>query len=160
MVKELYSDIFKEIDTGNYGIAVHGCNCQKNMGAGLAKAFAQKFPELELADKKFDKPKMGTLSHWFDKTSQTLLINAYTQYWYGKPYGNKGALSSQRFSFDNEQNRLNAIEHIFWTIDNVYQGMNILVPKVGAGLAGGNWENIKQTIVEQTTKNDLTFVYK
>ncbi len=160
MVREIKGDFFKQILTGIYDHAVHGCNCQKNMGAGLAKMFANQYPQLRVADQEHQKPTMGGYSNAYDSITDTNLVNIYSQFWYGKPYGNVKALRSQKYAFDIYENRLNAMKKAFTSLNAKYSGDHFLIPMIGAGLAGGDWNDIK-TIIKNSLKDcHITFVYK
>lgn len=159
MIKEIKGDIFKEIASGKYDVAVHGCNCQKNMGAGLAKSFAENYPQVEIVDQKFDKPHMGGFSTTDDPMTGTVLINVYSQYWYGKAFGEKGALKSQTYSFDTKQKRYEAIQKAFSILNKHYKHQHFLIPQIGAGLAGGDWKVIKKIITTALKDCSITFVY-
>lgn len=160
MIEEIYSDIFKEIKSGKYDVAVHGCNCQKNMGAGLAKAFAKEYPQVEIVDERYIDPVIGDYSVTDDPMTDTLLINIYSQYWYGKAYGEKGALKSQKYRFDSKQNRYQGIQKAFSRLNKRYTHKHFLIPQIGAGLAGGDWDVIKKTIINSLKDCSITFVYK
>ena len=58
-------DLIALAQDGHFDVIVHGCNCQCTMGAGIAKAIKEAFPEALEADKgttKGDRNKLGTLS--------------------------------------------------------------------------------------------------
>ena len=50
---------------GRFDVIVHGCNCFRDMGAGIAKAIAAACPQALVADRataKGDRSKLGTIS--------------------------------------------------------------------------------------------------
>lgn len=159
MIEEVKGDIFDFIKTGKYDVAVHGCNCQKNMGAGLAKKFAQKYPQVEIVDQRFYNPHMGGFSITDDPMTGTALVNVYSQYWYGKAFGEKGALKSQKYNFDTKEKRYKAIKKAFSVLNKKFRHQHFLIPKIGARLAGGNWNTIKKIIVNELSDCSITFVY-
>lgn len=131
-----YGNIIELANQGDYEVIVHGCNCFHTMGAGLAKQMADAFPECLYADKKTpygDINKLGTYSSTVvrNKLGGTFtIVNAYTQFRYG--YG-------VHVDYD-------AIKKVFTLIARDFHGKIIGYPKIGAGLAGGDWDKIKRII--------------
>ena len=131
-----------------FDVIVHGCNCFCTMGAGISKAIKSEFPEAYEADcntEKGSKDKLGTYSHaTIQKNGNEItVINAYTQHDYKGP-GMKA---------DYE-----AIGSVFKKIKLNYSGKRIGYPKIGAGLAGGDWEKISKIIDEELIGEDHTLV--
>lgn len=123
---------------GRFNAIVHGCNCFCQMGAGIAKTIKQTWPEAYKADQKTiigDKNKLGTYS--FYKSPFCIIINAYTQYNYGRKKINVN---------------YPAIEKVFTLINKDFAGKTVGIPKIGAGLAGGDWDKI-ETIINKVTPN-------
>tara|TARA_E500000178_G_scaffold355819_1_gene429961 strand:+ start:604 stop:1041 length:438 start_codon:yes stop_codon:yes gene_type:complete len=135
-------DLFyhKKID-----ILVHGCNCFNTMGAGIAKKIKEIYIDAYNADLltvKGDKNKLGTYS--ISKINETqYIINAYTQYYY----------------FGKRPLNYEALRNVFKLINKNFNNMIIGIPKIGAGLAKGDWNIIKNIIEEETTNNKLICVY-
>ena len=135
-------DLFnrKKID-----ILVHGCNCFNTMGAGIAKQIKEKYIDAYNADLltiKGDKNKLGTYS--ISKINETqYIINAYTQYYY----------------FGKRPLNYKALRNVFKLINKNFSNKIIGIPKIGAGLAKGDWNIIKNIIEEETTNNKLICVY-
>jgi O-acetyl-ADP-ribose deacetylase (regulator of RNase III) len=71
-----------------------------------------------------------------------IVVNSYTQYRYGKNH--KDGYSNP---LDYE-----ALTICMRKINHTFKGKHIGLPKIGAGLAGGNWERIK-TIIQQELKD-------
>ena len=120
------------------------------MGAGIAKSIKQKWPVAYIVDCKTPKGdirKLGTYSYaiinreGFD--DNLTIVNAYTQYKYGrdKPYVD-----------------YIAIQKVFQEIKRNFSGKRIAYPKIGAGLAGGDWEKIKEIIDTELKGEDHTLV--
>ena len=108
----------------------------------------QGIPEAYKADletSKGDKEKLGTIS-FADKlinNKRLVIVNAYTQYhWKG---------SGQKADYE-------AIRNCYKQIKKQFFGMHIAYPAIGAGLAGGDWEIIKQIIGEELEGETHTFV--
>jgi len=120
-----------------YDVMIHGCNCFNTMNSGVAKDVKENFPKAWLMDQatlKGDRTKLGSYSHHYypDRHHGLQVINAYTQYNYGR-----GLMADY-----------DAIDEVFKKIGEIYIGsdLNIIYPRVGAGLAGGEWEIIKEII--------------
>jgi O-acetyl-ADP-ribose deacetylase (regulator of RNase III) len=141
-------DLLKLGLDGRFDVIVHGCNCQCVMGAGIALAIRKTFPEAFLADcatTKGDRNKLGTISVApIERNGRSLVIvNAYTQYhWRGR-----GVL------VDYE-----AVRRVMKNVKTSFPGKRIGYPKIGAGLAGGNWLTIAAIIDEELEGEDHTFV--
>lgn len=131
-----------DILLSNEKIIVHGCNCKGAMGAGIAKAIAHKYPEV-LAEHKQQYLKSGLVlgSVQYVATNDRIIINAMTQ----KNYGH-----GRQVSYD-------AIEQCMITINKDFRGIDdaISMPKIGAGLGGGNWNIIEKIITETITDIDV-----
>jgi len=132
IMRTIKGDLLKLFKDGQYDVIVHGCNCFNTMGAGIAKQVKEQFPKAYIEDcktKKGDLNKLGTY------TFSDGIINAYTQYDY------KG-----RNNVD-----YNAIKKVFEKINNDFKNKKIGIPKIGAGLAGGDWDTIKKIINKVTS---------
>lgn len=147
-MKEIQGDLIALAKEGRFDVIAHGCNCFCGMGAGLALAISREFPEAAEADKQTcsaDPDKLGTCSvatctrngYTFD------VVNAYTQFhWAGAGVlVNYGALYSC----------------MQW-IKSRYAGKRIGLPKIGAGLARGDWNVIKNIIAEVLEGEGVTIV--
>jgi O-acetyl-ADP-ribose deacetylase (regulator of RNase III) len=126
----------------NKGIIAHGCNAQGVMGAGIAKQIKTKYPTA------FELYRQKCLSIPFDYRYQLLgevvwyasgdliIANCITQLYYGRDQ-NRDYVSYQ------------AIEQCFKEINNQAlfdEPLPIYFPKIGAGLANGNWDIIAEII--------------
>lgn len=130
-------DIVDLAKNGDIDVIVHGCNCFNVKGAGLAKTIFDEFPEAYNADnatRKGDKKKLGTYTHAVANRNgrDIIIVNAYTQYHYGRD----GKLYA-----DYE-----AIRKVFNKISKDFRGKTISIAKIGAGLAHGCWISIANTI--------------
>jgi O-acetyl-ADP-ribose deacetylase (regulator of RNase III) len=142
-MKIIKGNLIKLALEGKFGVIIHGCNCFCTMGAGIAKNIKSEFPEAYEADlktEKGNKDKLGTYSNAITERNgyKIIIINAYTQHHY------KG----RRMKADYE-----AIRSVFKKIKANYPGRKIGYPKIGAGLAGGDW-NIISEIIEEELKNE------
>ena len=129
-------DLIKLALEGEFDVIVHGCNCFCAMGAGIARQIKQTFPKAYEADRKTksgDKDKLGTYS-WAlvnNGDSPLIIINGYTQF----HYSGKGVLVDYT-----------AVEQLFARLKTDFSGKRFGYPKIGAGLAGGDWEVIQKII--------------
>lgn len=114
----------------------HGCNCHAAMGSGIAPQIASKFPQVEEQDRLF-----YNLMHRQNKSMFMLgesrpvslsrnvtIFNSYTQYYPGKDF------------------RLAALYKAFVNINTMIKGHTLIIPRIGAGVAGGDWEEISKAI--------------
>jgi O-acetyl-ADP-ribose deacetylase (regulator of RNase III) len=124
---------------GQFDVIVHGCNCQCQMGKGIALSIKNQFPEAYEADlktTKADRAKLGTISvARIERSDATFdVVNAYTQFhWRGE-----GILADY-----------DAIRAVFKQIKHQFRGKRIGYPKIGAGLAKGDWDTIAKIIDQE-----------
>jgi O-acetyl-ADP-ribose deacetylase (regulator of RNase III) len=147
-MKQTTGDLIQLALSGEFDVIVHGCNCYCTMGAGIAKSIKATFPEAYQADcdtPKGSKAKLGSIS-WATVTRDShklTVVNAYTQYhWRGK-----GVLADY-----------DAIRAAFRDVKTRFSGKKIGYPKIGAGLAGGDWTKIAKIIDEELKQEDHTLV--
>jgi len=147
-MKIVQGNLIKLAKDGRFDLIIHGCNCFCTMGAGIAKTIKTEFPEAYKADlktQKGDKEKLGKYSFAEVQIEdrKLIIINAYTQYDYGK--------NKINVSYDS-------IREVFKIIRQDFTGKRFGYPAIGAGLAGGNWELIYRIICEELNGEDHTFV--
>lgn len=133
---------------GDFDVIIHGCNCFCNFGAGIALQILKRFPEAYERDKQTefaDKGKLGTytFANIVRGKNTFNIVNAYTQYGCG----------TDKVRCDYE-----ALDTVFNKIAFVYNGLRIGYPKIGAGLAGGDWEIISEIIDRNFIDQDHTLV--
>ena len=141
-------DLIELALNGEFDVIIHGCNCQCVMGAGIAKAIKARFPEAFQADLKTEKgsrDKLGTISFaeivGDDRT--IAVVNGYTQFhWKGR-----GVL----VDYD-------ALRSVMKAVRTQFGGKRIGYPKIGAGMAKGDWERIATIIDEELEGEDHTLV--
>ena len=150
ILKTKYRDLLDAFDANEVQTIIHGCNCFRSFGAGIAKSIKERYPEAYDADLNTghgDKNKLGQYSYAKLSDDKTI-INAYTQYAYG---GNK-----VNVDYD-------AIRKVFILLEEKYRNSNMLIgiPMIGAGLAGGDWETISNIINDVTPSlNIILYVLK
>ena len=138
-------DLFETKET----LIAHGCNAQGVMGAGVARIVREKYPSAYetyvLRKKKFGL-KMGQVI--FAKSGDRLIANCITQ--------NKFGSDGKRY-VDYEAIRESMIQI------NAYCRVKKLksfgMPKIGAGLGGGDWNTIEK-IIEETCVDTQAIVYE
>ena len=147
-MKVIQGDLIKKAKEGEFDLIVHGCNCFCTMGAGIAKGIKSEFPEAFDADRETtegSKEKLGTCS--FAKIEREginlIVVNGYTQF----DYRGRG----MKVDYD-------AVRSCMKWIKENYKGKRIGLPKIGAGLAGGDWGKISQIIDEELKGEDVTLV--
>lgn len=120
----------------------HGCNCQKTMGSGVALAVRKKFPELYRDDQNDKRTPQERLGHsgWAQLSNGKFGYNLYTQLHYlprGKCHLDYNALKSALEDVCNDMIDCNL--------------KTLALPRIGAGLAGGDWNKILP-IIEHASK--------
>ena len=148
VMKTISGDLIQLAQEGAFEVIAHGCNCQCVMGAGIAKTIKKVFPKAYDADcrtKKGSRDKLGSCSVATCETATGSLevVNAYTQFhWRG---------SGVKADYE-------AIRTCMQWIKRRYAGQRIGLPKIGAGLAGGDWKIIQAIIEEELADEDVTIV--
>ena len=148
MMDRLKGDLIQFALTGRFDVIIHGCNCFCKMGAGIAKLIRDNFPEAYQADLKTgmgDKKKLGTYSLARIERNDKIftIVNGYTQY----DFTGHGIL------VDYE-----AVLNLFARIKNDFTNQKIGYPKIGAGLAKGDWKIISGIINKELQGEDHTLV--
>jgi O-acetyl-ADP-ribose deacetylase (regulator of RNase III) len=147
-MKTKKGDLLQLAADGHFDVIVHGCNCFCRMGAGIARSIKSEFPEAFKADqatREGDEKKLGSFSSaTVERNGHTIVIvNGYTQY---NSFG-EGVL------VDYE-----AVRNLFALLKKEYGGKRIGYPKIGAGLAGGDWKEISTIIDREMEGEDHTLV--
>jgi len=152
-MKQVKGDLIKLAQAGEFDVIVHGCNCFNTMGSGVARAIRSNFPQAYKADqdtKRGDREKLGkiTFSLEYDLSVEPVkslaVVNAYTQYNYGKA-------KRQYVDYD-------AVRSCFKEIKTTFSGHRFGFPLIGAGLGGGDWDVIARIIDEELEGEDYTLV--
>lgn len=141
-MKVIHGDLLALAKQGQFDVIIHGCNCDCMMGAGIAKQIREVFPGAYTADKDtrhLGDAKLGTVS--YVAVNGVVVANAYTQLRPGS-----GTLSYK------------AIRSCFQRIREDYNGYRFGYPRIGAGIAGGDWDTIAAIINEELAGEDHTLV--
>lgn len=156
-MKYVKGNLIEMAKEGNFGIIVHGCNCQTTMCSGIALSIKNEFPKAFLIDQvttKGDKNKLGKFTQAYidgkynGRNYSFTLINAYTQYNYGSAGG-------QYVDYDALRDVFTQIKLLYDT--NPHSPTRIGIPKIGAGRAGGDW-GIIEKIIDEIGFSDITCV--
>lgn len=140
---------------GEFDVIAHGVNCFCKQKSGLApqmvKAFGTDKFRGESYLRKGDIHKLGNIDYeyfYLDNNKRLAVVNAYTQFRYGKNHA------------DGVENPLNydALSLCMMKINHIFAGKHIGLPKIGAGLAGGNWDKILGIMSKELIDCDVTIV--
>lgn len=122
-------------------VIIHGCNARGVMGAGLAKQIRTLYPEVYNSYKDIYNTEgliLGSI-YWVN-TNDYLFGNAITQ---------------EKYGIDSVQISYIAIQEIVQEINRVLPNLGldkVALPKIGAGLGGGNWNTIEKIIESNLSK--------
>ena len=147
-MKIVTGNLLKLAHNDELDVLIHGCNCFNTMGAGIAKQIKTKYPRAYDEDSltiRGDKRKLGYYTAVIEqnKNNRTfIIVNGYTQYYYGNKHG---------IPVD-----YNAIKELFKRIKVRFTGLRIAYPKIGCGLAGGDW-NIVSNIIDTELQGENHF---
>lgn len=142
---EIYTGNLLELaEQGVFDVVVQGCNTKGVMGGGIAKQIADRYPQALMVDR-------GSL-HLPDRLGGFTVAEAGNLY--GKKFNIVNAYTQDDFKrYPGKINAdYNAIDKAFRQIAEVFDGKRIGYPKIGAGLAGGDW-NIISSIIDNALKN-------
>lgn len=137
MYSEKQGDLIAAALNGEFDVIAHGCNCFGKQRSGIAAQMAKHFGTnefpMEISDKPFPINKLGCIDWDTEIISGEPLtvINCYTQYEYG----------TRKVNTDYE-----AITLCMRKINIVFKGKSIGLPKIGCGLAGGDWSIVSRII--------------
>ena len=159
---EIEGDLIKLAKEGKFDVITHGCNCLSSMGAGIAPQMAKAFGvdrfEMETWGATIHKLGcidwqtfvLGEKAIWSLEDAKNnrnepelVVVNSYTQFRYGKNHADG----------DSKPLDYEALTMCMRKINNEFKGKHIGLPKIGVGLAGGDWNRIKQII--QTELKDM-----
>jgi O-acetyl-ADP-ribose deacetylase (regulator of RNase III) len=146
---EINGDLIKLALKGHFDVIAHGCNCKSVMGGGIAPKMAtafgcNKFP-MELLGT--DINKLGCIDYddFYSREQdiQFAVVNAYTQFDYG----------TYKINLDYE-----ALTLCLRKMNSEFSGQHIGLPQIGCGLAGGDWNRVKEIIQRELKDCDVTIV--
>jgi O-acetyl-ADP-ribose deacetylase (regulator of RNase III) len=161
MIKYVKGDVVEAFKAGEIDVLVHGVNCQGEMNSGIAKQIREEFPQVFEEYLKFRLNESCDPSNEYRTRNYSLLlgqtqsiqikdkfkfiVNAFTQ----NNYGYEG---EKYCSYD-------AIDSAMKTLNKEAKGNVVIgMPKIGAGLGGGDWKVI-EAIINSHFQNRDVFVY-
>ena len=132
--------------TSDCDVIAHGCNCFNSMSGGIARAIAKMYPRAEDADNETEPEDLGKLGGFSMSRGSPDIFNLYTQYEPGNniDYG--------------------AVHDAFKALHRHLKGHGLLeskigIPKIGAGIAGGDWGKISHIIENMWGDEGKVYVY-
>lgn len=160
-------NIIKIAKEGNHRYIVQGCNCFSIQGSGLAPQMCEAFEGLYEADKEYIVPEgeerlgrfssvLSTCETGDDKVYGKVIqvCNMYTQY--------RGGFSPEGYPIVSYEGIFEGFKLLNeravdqYTVGGVEP--TVLIPKIGCGLAQGNWDMVRCLIDEATPDLDITYV--
>lgn len=153
------------LKTNKYQAFIHGANCQTTMNSGVAKVVKEKIPTLYDEDISYSRKvsssseKLGTISYIgldsenviVNNEPDKIAVNLYTQLFYGteKRHFNYGAFTSSL------GRAINIIQYNGCSDNN--DNVNIVMPMVGCGLGGGDWNIVEEILLYLPTSKPVIF---
>jgi len=131
----------------------HGCNCFNSFGAGIAlQMMNEHMPawHADQATQRGDINKLGTFTMATDESMTAglrIIFNLYTQY----------SFSRYKISVDYDA-VTRALIAMKQCVDEIRPNCKLGLPKLGAGLAMGNWDTIA-TIIERVFIDRIIYIY-
>jgi O-acetyl-ADP-ribose deacetylase (regulator of RNase III) len=127
-------------------VIAHGCNAQGVMGSGIAKAIRDEYPTVykdyrDVYEEQGNKLHLGQVIT--TRTLERTILNIISQEYYGR---NPNVVYVSYDAIEKAILRINKMGYV-----------RVAFPKIGAGLANGNWELISHII--QTTSDFTPVVY-
>ena len=163
--REIDGDLIKLAHEKTFDVIAHGCNCFCRMGRGIAPQMAEAFGcdyfDMEDEDRAGDITKLGNIDyqHMYQRerdgryylhpsedwkiSHKLIVVNAYTQYHWNS---NTKPLDYEAFALCMRK------------MNKLFAGHRIGLPKIGAGLAGGDWEVLKKIIQTELSACGVTIV--
>jgi len=171
-MKIIEGDLIALAKQGHFDVITHGCNCFCTMGAGIAVAMKQNFQcdvfPMEHPNYRGDINKLGTIDYLtislvINKPIKLgnlnllapdfggfplTVVNSYTQYHYGSNH-----IDGKEKPFDYD-----AITLCMRKINHIFKGKSIGLPKIGCGLARGEWSVVRQILERELVDMDITII--
>jgi O-acetyl-ADP-ribose deacetylase (regulator of RNase III) len=172
-MREIDGDLIELANSGRFDVITHGANCFCTMGAGIAPQMARAFgcDKFPMEDPKYrgDINKLGTIDYKSVLVTPVMkpikiagveidapdygghpliVVNSYTQFRYGSNHAD-----GYKMPVDYD-----AIRLCMRKINYLFSGKTIGLPKIGSGLAGGDWNIIRGIIIEELPLMDICIV--
>jgi O-acetyl-ADP-ribose deacetylase (regulator of RNase III) len=138
--KEIKGNLLDLFDKEEFEYIAHSANCQRAMSAGIAKQIRDRYPTTYMAD-------------WQDKREPLQKLGDFSY----DPWCNVFNLYSQLLPGNN-------VDYVALRLSLrkmakvISVGQRIGLPQLSCGIAGGDWEIIKEIIQEELKQHDVTVV--
>lgn len=146
-VRNIKSDLFKS----DAQVIAHGCNCQGQMGAGVAAIIREKYP---LAYGRYvdeynhhDELILGDVQFVYIEEEDRYIANCMTQEYTGT--------HERQVNYDAIYTSFEVLNE-FAIANNIKE---VALPCIGAGLAGGNWRIILTMLEEVFNSSEVVASY-
>lgn len=171
-MKIIKGDLIALAREGHFDVITHGCNCFCTMGAGIAVPMKQAFgcDKFKMEDEKYhgEINKLGTIDWMVHNLIlqkpikignlnllapdfggfPLIVVNSYTQYHYGKNHPD-GVYKPVDYE---------AITLCMRKINHTFKGKSIGLPKIGCGLAGGDWDIVQRILKRELKDMNATVI--
>lgn len=128
---------------------VHGCNAQGVMGSGVAKIVKEQyFDAFKFYAEQYDEHGLKLGDVQFVPANGKVIVNAITQQNFGR--------DGQRYV------DYHAVANAMRTINRVLKlsgETHVAMPQIGAGLGGGDWDNVISGLIEDKMTDVQPVVY-
>lgn len=152
-------DLIGLAEQGYFHIIVHGCNCFCTMASGIAGQISKRYPgaaEIDAQTIRGDRSKLGTFTQ-YQTDIGFYIINAYTQYTFSR--------GEDVFEYKAFEHFLQNLKEKILSIRSeadIESVIRIGFPKIGCGLAGGDFTRVLDIILDFAEENcdiiDVTMV--
>jgi len=165
--KEVDGDLIKMFKKGEFDAIAHGCNCYATMSAGIALTIGREFPEAKMADEftdmKSGSARLGKLTWTIADTDIKdrdcpLIFNLYSQLKPGRDFrldALKKSLVGMKKVMKEEFQYYNTDGKLVYNSSDVKVGL----PLIGCGIAGGDWNIVREEIKVILSEYDVTIVH-
>ncbi|UYD60132.1 hypothetical protein OPFAMLBM_00111 [Aeromonas phage avDM12-TAAL] len=159
VINKLIKDRKEGINTDAKIFVAQGCNCYAAMGAGFAAQVARNYPEAAKADEEYaaefktDEEKLANQLGSLSAASiggGVVMFNLYSQLYGGPDF----RLEAFERAFDEMMLRIEEA-----TVNDTNNPV-ILMPRIGAGIGGGKWEEIVKVLKAYPAFDFMVFDYK
>lgn len=145
----VHGNLITFAEQGFFDVIVQGCNLKGVMGAGIAREIAGRYPEALIADR-------GSLHLPYDRLGAYTMATVESPFGYGFTIVN--AYTQRATSRHSRQVDYDAVANVFALIAQNFEGKRIAYPRIGAGLAGGDWDIINGIIQNTLAGTSHTLV--
>lgn len=155
-MKYVKGNLLELFEAGEFDMIVHGCNCRKKMKSGIAAQIVKEYPSVGYRDwltSDVPESKLGCVD-FIHLPDGRIITNAYTQLNYGRDK------SIVYVDYVAIRECFRKIDKYVSNLERLYnKNIKIGIPKIGCGLANGDW-NVVESILQEDDFQflDLTVV--